>query len=247
MRSGEHPGRGNQRAAAELRLEPGPRGPFTAGQGLGRGAPHDLDRLAEDAAFRERFRDVKRENKKRLARVIADLTRVKVDPDSLFDIQIKRIHLYKRQLLNALHVVHLYFRIVEDGIEPKAPRTFVFAGKAAPGYWVAKQVIKLIHSVGERVNRDTRVRGLLKCVFLPDYRVSLAERIIPAADLLLVMLGVLLLLNRNPFKALPQMQAPLLKHRFVNAYAYGLLYGPIALPCSGPLVVGIFALSLIHI
>ena len=142
-----------------------------------------LDRLAGDDAFRQRFRDVKRENKKRLARVIADLTRVRVDPDSLFDIQIKRIHLYKRQLLNALHIVHLYFRIVEDGIEPKAPRTFVFAGKAAPGYWVAKQVIKLIHSVGERINRDPRVRGLLKCVFLPDYRVSLAERIIPAADL----------------------------------------------------------------
>jgi starch phosphorylase len=142
-----------------------------------------LDRLAEDAAFRDRFRAVKRENKKRLARVIADLTRVRVDPDSLFDIQIKRIHLYKRQLLNALHVVHLYFRIVEDGLTPAAPRTFVFAGKAAPGYWVAKQVIKLIHAVGDRVNRDTRVKGLLKCVFLPDYRVSLAERIIPAADL----------------------------------------------------------------
>ncbi len=142
-----------------------------------------LDRLAEDGAFRDRFRAVKRENKVRLARIVADLTRVRVDPDSLFDIQIKRIHLYKRQLLNALHVVHLYFRIVEDGEVPKAPRTFVFAGKAAPGYWVAKQVIKLIHAVGERVNRDTRVKGMLKCVFLPDYRVSLAERIIPAADL----------------------------------------------------------------
>ncbi|HRY43795.1 MAG TPA: glycogen/starch/alpha-glucan phosphorylase [Thermoanaerobaculia bacterium] len=142
-----------------------------------------LDRLAEDAAFRDRFRAVKRENKVRLARIVADLTRVRVDPDSLFDIQIKRIHLYKRQLLNALHVVHLYFRIVEDGEVPKAPRTFVFAGKAAPGYWIAKQVIKLIHAVGERVNRDTRVKGMLKCVFLPDYRVSLAERIIPAADL----------------------------------------------------------------
>ena len=142
-----------------------------------------LDRLAEDAAFRDRFRAVKRENKVRLARIVADLTRVRVDPDSLFDIQIKRIHLYKRQLLNALHVVHLYFRIVEDGELPKAPRTFVFAGKAAPGYWIAKQVIKLIHAVGERVNRDTRVKGMLKCVFLPDYRVSLAERIIPAADL----------------------------------------------------------------
>ena len=142
-----------------------------------------LERLADDSAFRDRFRAVKRENKKRLARVIADLTRVRVDPESLFDVQIKRIHLYKRQLLNALHVVHLYFRIVEDGVLPGAPRTFVFAGKAAPGYWVAKQVIKLIHSVGERINRDTRVKGLLKCVFLPDYRVSLAERIIPAADL----------------------------------------------------------------
>ena len=101
---------------------------------------------------------MKRENKKRLARVIADLTRVKVDPDSLFDIQIKRIHLYKRQLLNALHVVHLYFRIVEDGIEPKAPRTFVFAGKAAPGL-LGRQAGHQADPLGGRADQPRHARA----------------------------------------------------------------------------------------
>ncbi len=147
------------------------------------GKARALEGVARDASFQERFREVKLANKKRLARVIADTVRVRVDPEALFDVQIKRIHLYKRQLLNALHVIHLYLQIVEDGVVPPFPRVFLFAGKAAPGYWVAKQLIKLVHSIADRVNRDTRVKGLLKVVFLPDYRVSLAERIIPAADL----------------------------------------------------------------
>jgi starch phosphorylase len=106
-----------------------------------------------------------------------------VDPASLFDIQIKRIHEYKRQLLNVMHIIHEYLCLVEDYQVPAVPRTYIFAGKAAPGYWAAKQIIKLINNVGQVVNNDPRVQGQMKVVFIPDYRVSLAERIIPAADL----------------------------------------------------------------
>ena len=101
----------------------------------------------------------------------------------MFDVQIKRIHEYKRQLLNVLRIIGDYLRIVEDGEEIAVPRTVIFAGKAAPGYWAAKQIIKLIHNVADVVNRDPRVKDRLKIAFLPDYRVSLAEVIIPAADL----------------------------------------------------------------
>jgi starch phosphorylase len=108
---------------------------------------------------------------------------VKVDPVSLFDIQVKRIHAYKRQLLNVLHIIHEYLALTEDGRQPVVPRTYLFAGKAAPGYWLAKQIIKLIHSVGSVINNDKRANGWLRVAFIPDYRVSLAEQIIPAADL----------------------------------------------------------------
>jgi starch phosphorylase len=144
---------------------------------------HRLEPLAEDSAFRQRFAAIKQENKQRLSQVIADEAWVEVDPQSLFDVQVKRIHEYKRQLLNVMHVVHLYLSVVEDGEALTTPRTCIFAGKAAPGYWAAKQVIKLIHSVAKVVNADPRCRDQLRLVFLPDYRVSLAERIIPAADL----------------------------------------------------------------
>ncbi len=149
----------------------------------------DLDRLrgleprADDAAFQSEFRGIKRANKVRLARIIRETAGVKVNPDSLFDIQVKRIHAYKRQLLNVLHIIHEYLALTEDGHTPVAPRTYVFAGKAAPGYWIAKQIIKLIHNVGSVVNSDKRAREWIKVAFIPDYRVSLAERIIPAADL----------------------------------------------------------------
>ena len=106
-----------------------------------------------------------------------------VDPDSMFDVQIKRIHEYKRQLLDVMHVIHDYLRIVEHGETPAVPRTYVFAGKAAPGYWAAKQIIKLIHNVADVVNNDQRVKDAIKVAFLPDYRVSLAQLIIPGADL----------------------------------------------------------------
>ena len=142
-----------------------------------------LSPFARDAAFQEEFRRVKRANKERLCKVIMDTTRIKVNPDSLFDVQVKRIHEYKRQLLNVMRVVYEYLCLVEDQKEPTVPRTYIFAGKAAPGYWMAKQIIKLIHNVGKVVNNDPRTRGLIKVVFLPDYRVSLAEKIIPAADI----------------------------------------------------------------
>lgn len=142
-----------------------------------------VEKYLADAAFGEKFRAVKRRNKEQLAAVIKNTLRLSTDPDALFDAQVKRIHEYKRQLLNILHVIHVYLELVEDGKEPAAPRVVVFAGKAAPGYWAAKQIIRLINAVGREVNRDPRTRGLLKVVFLPDYRVTLAEVIIPAANL----------------------------------------------------------------
>jgi starch phosphorylase len=149
----------------------------------------DLERLraleayANDGSFREEFAAAKRSNKERLARVIAQSTAIRVDPDSLFDVQVKRIHEYKRQLLNVMRIVHDYLRLIEEGTPPAVPRTYVFAGKAAPGYWAAKQIIKLICSVGSVVNADSRARDHMKVVFVPDFRVSLAEIIIPGADL----------------------------------------------------------------
>jgi starch phosphorylase len=142
-----------------------------------------LEPFANDAAFQGQFAKVNLHNKLKLARIIRDETGVSTDPKSMFDVQIKRIHEYKRQLLNVLRVMHDYLRIVEDGDAPKTPRTVLFAGKAAPGYWAAKQIIKLIHNVAAVVNKDPKANQLLRVAFLPDYRVSLAEAIIPAADL----------------------------------------------------------------
>ncbi|MGC2110187.1 MAG: glycogen/starch/alpha-glucan phosphorylase [Candidatus Korobacteraceae bacterium] len=143
----------------------------------------DLEPFAEDEEFRQNFKEVKRQNKLKLAGVIQDLSGVSVDPDSMFDVQIKRIHEYKRQLLNVMGIIHDYLGIVERGETPRVPRTYIFAGKAAPGYWAAKQIIKLIHSVAEVVNEDEKARDYIKVAFLPDYRVSLAQLIIPGADL----------------------------------------------------------------
>ena len=143
----------------------------------------ELEPFAEDEEFREAFKEVKRQNKQHLAGIIHDLSGVSVDPDSMFDAQIKRIHEYKRQTLNVMGIIHDYLGIVERGEMPLVPRTYIFAGKAAPGYWAAKQLIKLIHSVAEVVNGDERTRDMMKVAFLPDYRVSLAQLIMPAADL----------------------------------------------------------------
>jgi starch phosphorylase len=143
----------------------------------------DLEPFAGDSAFQARFRQAKRGNKEVLGARIFENTWRMPDPASLFDVQIKRIHEYKRQLLAVLHIIHCYFRIVEDGVEPAVPRTFVFAGKAAPGYFMAKLIIKMIHDVAAVVNQDPRSSGKLHVVFIPDFKVSLGELIYPAADL----------------------------------------------------------------
>jgi starch phosphorylase len=142
-----------------------------------------LEPYAADAAFQQTFMQIKYANKVRLARVIHDTTGIEVRPESLFDVHVKRIHEYKRQTLKILHLIHMYLQVVEERCSLTVPRTVVFAGKAAPEYWAAKQVIKLIHAVAEVINNTPLIAEQLKVVFLPDYRVSLAEHIIPAADL----------------------------------------------------------------
>lgn len=142
-----------------------------------------LEPLANDEGFQEQFARVKLDNKARLARVIKDQCSVSVDTASMFDVHVKRIHEYKRQLMNALRIAHDYLRIVEDGVIPQCPRTYIFAGKAALGYTAAKQVIRVILALASVVNRDRKASPHMRVAFLPDYRVSLAERIIPAADL----------------------------------------------------------------
>merc|ERR1719205_538295 len=126
---------------------------------------------------------VKQNNKNKRAEYLKEETGVDINPCSLFDIQVKRIHEYKRQLLNILHVITLYNRIRKNPNAPFTPRTVMIGGKAAPGYYMAKQIIKLYNSVGRIVNNDPVVGDRLKVVFLENYRVTLAEKIIPAADL----------------------------------------------------------------
>ena len=141
-----------------------------------------LTPLADDKDFRKAFRAVKAANKLRLAHKIQAVTGVKLSPDMLFDVQIKRIHEYKRQLLNVLHVITLYNRI-RKGEKLAAPRAVIFGGKAAPGYWMAKLIIRLINDVAEIVNNDPAVGDQLKVVFYPNYEVSAAEILFPGADL----------------------------------------------------------------
>jgi len=149
----------------------------------------DLDQLqklreyADEDGFRQQFRAVKQMNKERLAGMIREQLCIEIDPNSLFDIQVKRIHEYKRQLLNVLHVITLYNRI-RSGSQPDiVSRTVIIAGKAAPGYALAKLIIRLINDVADIVNNDQQIGGKLKLVFIPNYDVSNAERIVPAADL----------------------------------------------------------------
>ncbi len=142
-----------------------------------------LERHLDDTGFLDELRAVKRGNKQALAAHIRSTLGVEVDPDSLFDTQIKRLHEYKRQVLNVMHVLHRYFELKENPQRDYAPRTVIFSGKAAPGYAIAKLVIKLINDVAHVVNSDRDVNDKLRVIFLPDYRVSLAERIIPATDL----------------------------------------------------------------
>ena len=142
-----------------------------------------LEPLADDPKFRNDFMAVKRSNKEKLSHVIRELCEIVVSPDALFDVQIKRLHEYKRQHLNLLHILTLYRRLLHNPDSGIVPRVFVFGAKAAPGYELAKEIIHAINAVGARINGDTRIGGKLKVAFIPDYRVSLAEKIIPAADL----------------------------------------------------------------
>jgi starch phosphorylase len=138
---------------------------------------------AGDAAFRERFAAIKQANKRRLATLVEQRLGLRLDPDALFDVQVKRIHEYKRQLLNLVEAVALYDQIRSHPERDWTPRVKFFAGKAAPGYHNAKLIIKLANDIARTINADPSVRGLLKIVFLPNYNVSLAETVIPAADL----------------------------------------------------------------
>jgi starch phosphorylase len=156
---------------------------------IGDGWVTDLDELrklepfADDADFRRRFRESKQQNKRDLADYIKQTLGIAVDPESIFDVQVKRLHEYKRQLLLVLYAIVLFRRIRENPALDVVPRTIIFGAKAAPGYYMSKLIIKLIHAVGEVINNDTLVNQKLKIVFLPNYRVSLAEKIIPAANL----------------------------------------------------------------
>ncbi len=156
---------------------------------VGSGWVSDLDRLAglapyaEDAEFRQRWYEAKLQNKSQLSAIVLERCGVDFDPQAMFDVQVKRIHEYKRQLLNILHVIHLYIRIKRGDTSDWTPRNVLIGGKAAPGYFMAKLIIKLINNVARVVNGDRACDGLLKVAFIPNYGVSLMERIAPAADL----------------------------------------------------------------
>jgi starch phosphorylase len=140
-----------------------------------------LEKLAEDAAFVEKFREAKAGNKRELAGHLRDLMWLSLDPQAIFDVQVKRLHEYKRQLLNAIHIVSLWMKARNDATPIEQPRAFLFGAKAAPGYRQAKLIIRLITGISEVVNAEAERTGL-RVAFIPNYRVSAAERIIPAAD-----------------------------------------------------------------
>jgi len=143
----------------------------------------ELESFADDSAFRQAWREIKLENKHDLSKLLERRTGVKTDPTSIFDVMVKRLHEYKRQLLKALHIVWLYQRVKADPAAELVPRTFLFGAKAAPGYHMAKLIIKLLHDLGQVINHDPDVRGRLRVVFPANFCVSMAEKIYPGADL----------------------------------------------------------------
>lgn len=143
----------------------------------------DLQKYADDPKFIEQFRQVKRDNKKRIVQNIYKATKVMIDKDSMYIVHAKRIHEYKRQLMTILQIIGEYLAIIRDNKHPITPKTYIFAGKAAPSYTFAKLVIKLINNVADVINNDENANKFLKVVFIPDYKVSVAEYLIPAADL----------------------------------------------------------------
>ncbi len=149
-------------------------------------SPDELIQLLKyqhDSAFMEKLLKIKKDNKQRLAEVIQNKNGIVVDPSAIFDVQVKRLHAYKRQLLKVLHIMYLYNRIKEDSSFSMVPRVFIFGAKASPGYYYAKKIIKLINTVADKVNNDPFIGDKMKVVFLENYRVSLAEKVFPAADL----------------------------------------------------------------
>ena len=142
-----------------------------------------IENYAGDVDFVREFMQIKQQNKEKLAQKILKSTGIAVNPKSIFIVQAKRIHEYKRQLMTILQVIGDYLSIVKDNIYPSYPKTYIFAGKAAPSYNFAKIIIKLINNVADIVNHDSRVNDMIKVVFIPDYKVSLAETLIPAADI----------------------------------------------------------------
>lgn len=143
----------------------------------------NFEKYVDNNYVLDRLGKIKRDNKENLAKIILDTQGIKVDPNSIFDVQVKRIHAYKRQILNCLRIMDLYNKLLENPNLDIVPRTFIFAGKAAPAYYLAKNTIELINAVAKRINNDKRINDKIKVIFLENYRVSLAEKIIPATDL----------------------------------------------------------------
>jgi starch phosphorylase len=142
-----------------------------------------LEKYASEKTFCKKFREIKQENKRRLVQNAYKATHIMINPESMCIVHAKRIHEYKRQLMTVLQIIGDYLALINDHVRPITPKTYIFAGKAAPSYTLAKLIIKLINNVAKVINNDSRVDDLLKVVFIPDYKVSVAEYLIPAADL----------------------------------------------------------------